>query len=104
MVMKLVVKTLVRLYQRALSPMLKWVVTGNPQGALCRFEPTCSHYCEEAVLRHGAAKGLWLTLRRLFRCHPWGGHGYDPVPPVNSTRADSSGPPHTPPEKASPRI
>lgn len=79
--LKLVVKGLIRIYQRALSPMLKWVTTGDPQGALCRYEPTCSHYCEEAVFRHGVLKGLYLTLRRLSRCHPWGGFGYDPVPP-----------------------
>ena len=74
------IKGLIRFYQRALSPMLKWVATGNPQGALCRYEPTCSHYCEEAVCLHGVAKGLFLTFRRLARCHPWGGSGYDPVP------------------------
>lgn len=46
----------------------------------CRFYPTCSHYGEEAVRKHGAIKGGWLTIKRLARCTPFGGHGYDPVP------------------------
>lgn len=46
----------------------------------CRFQPSCSAYAIEAISRYGAAKGSWLALIRLLRCHPWGGHGYDPVP------------------------
>jgi len=46
----------------------------------CRFEPTCSHYALEALTKHGTGRGLWLVLRRIGRCHPLGGHGYDPVP------------------------
>ena len=46
----------------------------------CRFTPTCSQYALEALRKYGPLKGLWLTLRRLSRCHPWGGHGHDPVP------------------------
>jgi len=61
----------VRFYQVALSPWLGWH---------CRFQPTCSEYAREALERHGAFRGGWLTLRRLARCHPWGGSGYDPVP------------------------
>ncbi len=49
-------------------------------GGHCRFQPTCSAYALEALDRHGAWTGGWLTLRRLSRCHPWGGSGYDPVP------------------------
>ncbi len=58
-------------YRYALSPMFP---------PTCRFTPTCSQYAVEALKKHGPAKGLWLTLRRLLRCHPWGGSGYDPVP------------------------
>jgi len=47
----------------------------------CRYWPTCSSYALEALDEHGAARGSWLTLRRLLRCHPWGGAGVDPVPP-----------------------
>ncbi len=46
----------------------------------CRFDPSCSTYALEALERHGAARGSWLTVRRLARCHPWGGMGWDPVP------------------------
>ena len=62
---------LVRGYQVLLSPIV---------GGACRFQPTCSHYMAEAVTRHGAARGGWLGFRRLARCHPFGSHGYDPVP------------------------
>ncbi len=58
-------------YRGCISPML-------PQS--CRFTPTCSQYALEALRRHGAVKGLWLTVKRIMRCHPWGGSGYDPVP------------------------
>lgn len=46
----------------------------------CRYTPTCSQYAIEALRKHGPFKGLWLAVRRILRCHPWGGHGYDPVP------------------------
>lgn len=58
-------------YQRCVSPF-------TPPS--CRFTPTCSEYARQALLRHGPVKGLWLALRRLLRCHPWGGSGCDPVP------------------------
>jgi len=62
---------LIRLYRLTLSP---WI------GRACRFEPTCSHYTEEAITRHGVVKGGWLGIRRIGRCHPWCEGGYDPVP------------------------
>jgi putative membrane protein insertion efficiency factor len=62
---------LVRFYQLCLSPL-------KPPS--CRFTPTCSQYAIEALRKHGPIKGLYLTVRRLLRCHPWGGSGYDPVP------------------------
>jgi putative membrane protein insertion efficiency factor len=51
----------------------------------CRYEPTCSHYVEEAVCTHGFIRGMALGTRRVLRCHPWGGAGFDPVPPVCGT-------------------
>lgn len=50
---------------------------------VCRFDPTCSNYAIEAVSQHGASKGAWYAMRRIARCHPWGGWGYDPVPLPN---------------------
>lgn len=69
---------LIRAYQLSLSPILS-VIFGP--GAGCRYEPSCSVYAAEAVRAHGALKGSWMALRRISRCHPWGGSGYDPVPP-----------------------
>ena len=46
----------------------------------CRFTPTCSEYARQALIKHGPIKGLWLAIKRISRCHPWGGSGYDPVP------------------------
>ena len=71
--MKTLLLLMLRGYQYAIRPLM---------GANCRFFPSCSDYAREAVERHGAAKGAWLTTRRLARCHPWGGEGYDPVPPA----------------------
>ncbi|MEM8835695.1 MAG: membrane protein insertion efficiency factor YidD [Planctomycetota bacterium] len=64
---------LIRLYQLTLSPFM---------GGQCRFQPTCSHYGLEAYRVHGVIGGTWLTLRRMLRCQPWGGSGFDPVPPL----------------------
>ena len=63
---------LIRVYQRSLSPLL---------GPTCRFHPSCSHYGHECLRLHGAARGSYLTLRRLVRCHPFNPGGYDPPPP-----------------------
>ena len=62
---------LIKIYQSIISP---WM------GPKCRYTPTCSHYAVEAFNKHGVLKGLWLTIKRIGRCHPWGGNGYDPVP------------------------
>jgi putative membrane protein insertion efficiency factor len=69
--MKHILIFLVRAYRFMLSPLL---------GPACRFEPTCSVYGEEAIRRFGAARGAWLTIRRLGRCHPFCRGGIDPVP------------------------
>lgn len=62
---------LIKIYQFTLSPFL---------GKQCRFVPTCSQYGIEAIKKYGALKGSWLTIKRIVRCNPWGGSGYDPVP------------------------
>jgi putative membrane protein insertion efficiency factor len=70
-----------RLYQLVLSPVL--AVLFGPSGLGCRYQPSCSQYAIEAVRLHGARRGSWLAARRLCRCHPWGGCGEDPVPPLS---------------------
>jgi putative membrane protein insertion efficiency factor len=67
-----------RVYRAIISPVLTFVLT--PLGFGCRFRPTCSRYAVDAVRAHGACRGTILAMRRLCRCHPWGGSGYDPVP------------------------
>jgi putative membrane protein insertion efficiency factor len=62
----------IRFYQLAISPLMP---------ASCRHLPTCSQYAIEALRVHGIFKGSWLAFRRIIRCHPWGTHGFDPVPP-----------------------
>jgi putative membrane protein insertion efficiency factor len=71
-------RRLIHLYQHAFA----W------RASPCRYVPSCSQYADEAVERHGAIKGSWLSVRRLARCHPWGGQGWDPVPtaPTRSSR------------------
>jgi len=73
---------LIRLYQFAISPLL---------GVACRYEPTCSRYSYEAIETHGVRRGLALTVRRLARCRPGGGSGFDPVPPRVSETPRVSG-------------
>ncbi|MEO6844411.1 MAG: membrane protein insertion efficiency factor YidD [Ginsengibacter sp.] len=62
---------LIKIYQLVISPWL---------GPSCRYTPTCSQYGLEAIKKYGPLKGGWLTLKRIARCNPWGGHGHDPVP------------------------
>ena len=72
---------LLRLYRLFISPALV-ACFGSVTG--CRFHPTCSAFAMEAIQKHGAVRGLWLTVCRLGRCHPWGGSGPDPVPEPRS--------------------
>jgi len=80
----------VRVYRRVLSP-AKTVFFG-PAGR-CRFTPSCSLYALESIQRHGAMRGTWLALRRICRCHPFGGCGHDPVPDAQFHASRSGGPP-----------
>ena len=61
----------IRFYRKFISPLTR---------PSCRFTPTCSEYAIEAITKHGPFKGTWLAIKRVLRCHPWGGSGYDPVP------------------------
>lgn len=61
----------VKFYQGAISPLFP---------PSCRYTPTCSQYAVEAIMKHGPLRGGWLAIKRISRCHPWGGSGYDPVP------------------------
>jgi len=79
--MAAVLRGLIWLYRMLISPLL---------GPKCRFEPSCSAYAMEAIGRHGAWSGSLMALRRIGRCHPWGGSGYDPVP-ENKTPAPAAG-------------
>lgn len=63
---------LIKFYQKIISPLLPHT---------CRYRPTCSQYMLEAIQIHGVIRGIWLGAKRILRCHPWGGSGYDPVPP-----------------------
>jgi putative membrane protein insertion efficiency factor len=62
---------MIRIYKNLLSPLL-------PNA--CRYNPTCSQYAEEAIKKYGIFRGIFLGAKRIARCHPWGGHGYDPLP------------------------
>ena len=70
MIKKLLI-LLIKFYQKCLSPILPNV---------CRYTPSCSEYFIQALQIHGVIKGSWLGIKRILRCHPWGGKGYDPVP------------------------
>jgi hypothetical protein len=71
---------LVWIYRILISPLL---------GANCRYEPTCSVYAEQALRRYGGIRGGWLVLKRIGRCHPWGGSGYDPLPETDEDTDDA---------------
>jgi uncharacterized protein len=75
---KYVLIGLLRAYRLLISPLY---------GQVCRYHPSCSAYALEAVTVHGSARGSWLAVRRLVRCHPWAAGGYDPVPPGRAPRA-----------------
>lgn len=72
----------VKIYQLMISPLMP---------ASCRHVPTCSQYAIEALKIHGVFAGTWLAVKRILRCHPWGTHGYDPVPPkkIKTEKADT---------------
>lgn len=81
--LKTALTAVIRLYQQ-------WVSVAMP--GVCRFQPTCSEYAVRAIRRHGAGRGCWLGIKRLARCHPWGGAGYDPVPkgPANGGEREAA--------------
>ncbi|OFX77499.1 MAG: membrane protein insertion efficiency factor YidD [Bacteroidetes bacterium GWE2_29_8] len=70
-VLQTILILIIKIYQYSISPFF---------GASCRFNPTCSNYGVEALKKHGPFKGFFLTIKRISRCHPWGGSGYDPIP------------------------
>ncbi|MBV6633716.1 MAG: membrane protein insertion efficiency factor YidD [Alphaproteobacteria bacterium] len=74
-VLTLPLLALVYFYRYVISPLI---------GPSCRFQPTCSEYALDALKLHGPVKGTWLTVKRISKCHPWGSHGYDPVPGAHS--------------------
>ena len=74
----------IHFYRYVISPLL---------GVNCRFAPSCSEYALEALATHGALKGGYLAARRILRCHPWGGSGYDPVPSTGATGQDGTAAP-----------
>jgi putative membrane protein insertion efficiency factor len=67
----------IRFYQKVISPVI---------GPNCRYQPTCSHYMVQAIQEWGVLKGLWLGIKRIGSCHPWGNHGHDPVPKKKDRR------------------
>ena len=82
-----------RWWTRVLVAPIRWYQyarAGRPSP--CRYTPSCSTYAVEALQTHGAVRGTWLSLRRLGRCQPWGGPGYDPVPPPRNACPDHPSP------------
>lgn len=86
---KFLLKSLVHGYRLFIRPFLHWASGGK---GTCRFEPSCSAYFLEAVDKHGSRKGAWIGIKRILRCHPWGGFGYDPVPPTGGSAQESTSP------------
>ena len=78
--MKFLFILLIRIYQKVISPLFP---------GSCRYTPTCSQYSIEAIKNHGTLKGLYLGLKRIIKCNPWGGCGYDPVPEKEKTKQDA---------------
>jgi len=70
-ILRTTLRGLIRLYQLVISPLFP---------ASCRYAPSCSYYAADAVARFGVFRGVWMAAKRIGRCHPWGGTGYDPVP------------------------
>ncbi len=83
----LAIRAMIRAYQLLVAPILP---------PSCRYYPSCSHYAAEAVAVHGPGRGSWLALRRVLRCHPWGGSGYDPVIPPKKRPPGNMSPGHAP--------
>ena len=79
--MKKILILLVRFYQYFISPIFP---------PSCRYTPTCSVYMVEALQTHGVFKGLYLGIKRILSCNPWGGHGHDPVPPKNEKLSEKT--------------
>lgn len=75
----------------AMVPIRAWRLVSANLAPRCRYHPSCSEYALDALEHHGAGRGGWLAVRRLARCHPWGGSGYDPVPPANRRSMTGAG-------------
>ncbi len=75
---KLLTLKLIRLYQKTLSPDHGWVSLLHPWPGTCKFRPTCSEYAYQSIKRYGLLKGIFNSLKRLLRCHPWSHGGWDP--------------------------